>query len=159
MTGNGLEERLRDALTARAEQITQERLRFGEPPTVAALTSPSRWRRWWWVPLPAGLAVAGAVLGALTLTGQPPSPDPKPLPPASSAEPSTVISPSVPLFPPSTPAPSASTNPSATTSKPGRPELSPDDTPPTVTAGEHDPGAATPTTKPPATTIPATPPS
>ncbi|MEU4622901.1 hypothetical protein AB0G04_23380 [Actinoplanes sp. NPDC023801] len=137
--------RLRSALAARAGQVTQERLRFGVPPTVAVPREPSRlWRLWRWLPLPAGAAIVAV---ALTLTLGPRSPGPEPIQPADPVvtappSPSTTASPSsmatdpapstsAPRSVPATPSRSARTKgvtvgPGAgPVTKPARPEATP----------------------------------
>lgn len=142
-----LELRLRSALVARAGQITQERLRFGVPPTVAAPRK--RLRLWRWLPLPAGVAIAAV---ALAVTLGPGAPDPAPVQPADPGitappSPSTPAEPSVKT---PVPAPSTSVLPTAqlTPSRSGQPKsvtAAPDETPGVETAA---PPEATPAAGP-----------
>ena len=132
-----VEVRLRTALAARAGQITQERLRFGVPPTVAATQTRSPRRRW--LTLTIGAGIAAAVLG-FALAPRSAEPDQPPAPPAGRVVVTPSASSTVPPAPTASeaPSPSHSRSPAASgpalpaTSAPGKPTLSPGSPPKTA---------------------------
>ncbi|MEV6300850.1 hypothetical protein AB0M02_15680 [Actinoplanes sp. NPDC051861] len=103
-----VEQRVRGALEARAGQITVERLRFAEPPTI--VVTRRRSRRWWWLTVPAAAAVAAA----FALFPGPAEPDPVPILPAGppagapSSDPSLIRPTVPPAFPPTPSSPTVS---------------------------------------------------
>ncbi|HWS36624.1 MAG TPA: hypothetical protein VN408_28290 [Actinoplanes sp.] len=121
-----VERRLRSALTARAGQITPDRLRFGTPPTVAVAARSFPFRLASWLAVVSGAVIA--VLLGLTLrpggTGGEPAPQPPPAVP-SPAVPSPVESGAVITTP--SPGPSSSTA-ALPTNKPVTPDRSPEGT-------------------------------
>jgi hypothetical protein len=97
MTDSELEQRLRGALTARADQITQARLHPAVPPTASVRPSLAHRIRWW---MP---ALAAALVTAVVLVRLPgPDPVAPTAPPASAPATSTTVPAPVPA--PSSPA-------------------------------------------------------
>lgn len=128
-----VEQRLRSALSARAGQITPDRLRFGVPPTMAVPPRRLRSSLRRLLPVAAGLAITAAVLGFVTLRNgdpvrrpvQPAAPSPTS---ASPAEPPT----GTPTATRPEPSPSSSprTSPATLAPSAGTPSSTPEGTSP-----------------------------
>ncbi|MBW6434004.1 hypothetical protein KZ829_09670 [Actinoplanes hulinensis] len=147
-----VERRLRSALTARAGQITAERLRFEPPPTMVTARTPVRRGRWAAIAIAITTAAAGVALGFTLLTG--PS-EPAPVLPADpgpgTSTPAPAVSPAPsgpspadpsPSSAPATPSRAITTTPSRTGIKPetSAPETSaPETSPPTATGRDRSP--------------------